>query len=179
VRRVCALLHHTVSLTSVPGRGTRFTVALEATREQVVAELPAPGVDASLAGACVAVVEDDPEVREAMRALLARWGCRVLAGADVRELREQFGASGLAEVCAVVADFRLRNGATGVQAIDELAAAMGRGVPALIVSGDSDAGRVAHIQASGHDWLPKPVPAARLRSWLVQAVSRAQAEVAP
>ena len=46
-------------------------------------------------------------------------------------------------------------------------------VPALLVTGDSAPEAIAALHASRHDWLSKPVSAARLRSWL-QAVAVAR-----
>jgi len=71
---------------------------------------------------------------------------------------------------AIVADYRLRHERTGIDEVASLLRAWGRDVPALLVTGDSAPYAIAALHASGHDWLSKPVPAARLRSWL-QAVA--------
>ena len=170
VRRLSELLGHRLELRSVPGRGTRFALALPCTEDAPPREAPdaLAGVIAELG---VAVVEDDPEVRESMQALLERWGCRVFAGADADEVLRRDGAARALQV--IVADDRLRQGRDGIAAIRELRAACGRALPALIVSGDSAPERVALMQASGFDCLSKPASPARLRHWLAQAAADA------
>jgi CheY-like chemotaxis protein len=68
-----------------------------------------------------------------------------------------------------VADYRLRDGRNGIAEARRLQAEYGGELPVLVVTGDSAPERVAELQGSGLPWLPKPVPAARLRSWLGQA----------
>ncbi|MEO7150359.1 MAG: hypothetical protein ABIX46_01415 [Burkholderiaceae bacterium] len=69
----------------------------------------------------------------------------------------------------------MRDGRNGIDAILALRRACGHPLPALVVSGASSAARLAEVKASGHAWLSKPVPAAHLRHWLVQAAAGAVA----
>jgi signal transduction histidine kinase/CheY-like chemotaxis protein len=172
VRRVTRLLRTPLVLHSRPGHGTRFALDLPASAEPVTRTDPV-GADAdTLAGLAVAMVEDDAEVRDAMRRLMQGWGCRVFDGADADEvLRSADGA----RPAAIVADLRLADGRDGVHEIARLREAFGRAVPALLVSGDSAPERVRLMQASGLPWLAKPVPAARLRSWLARIVAAEEA----
>jgi len=73
----------------------------------------------------------------------------------------------------LVVDFQLRGGRSGIDAIAAVARAVGANRPTLIVSGASAPERLAQLQASGFEWLIKPVPAARLRSWLIEAARAA------
>lgn len=148
VRRIVRLLQLPLSLHSRPGRGTRFVLDLPAT-DEAVAPLQPLAPSGSLQGLTVAIIEDDPEVRDSMRSLLDSWGCDVVEGGDGLELAAQVQADGH-RVDALIADLRLRPD-----------------LPALIVSGDSAPDRVRLMQDSGLPWLSKPVPAARLRSWLL------------
>jgi signal transduction histidine kinase/CheY-like chemotaxis protein len=168
VRRMSELLRHRLELRSVLGQGTRFVLDLPCTDDAPRRDAPEAGAE-SIAGLGVAVVEDDPEVRDSMRTLLEHWGCRVVAGAGVDEVLQCTGTAGAGPLHAIVADYRLRQGRNGVDAIHELRAACGRALPALIVSGDSGPERLALMQASGFDCLSKPVAPARLHSWLAQA----------
>jgi len=178
VRRLARLLQPPLALHSQPGRGTRFVLDLPATTD--ASEPAAPGAMVStLHGTVVAVVEDDIEVREAMRLLLRDWGCEVIDGGDAEEVRRQ------AEIRtrvpqAVVADLRLKDQRDGISEVAALREAFGAALPALIVSGDSAPDRVRLMAASGLPWLSKPVPAARLRAWLHQVTRRNhQQETAP
>jgi CheY-like chemotaxis protein len=168
VRRVTRLLQAPLALDSRPGHGTRFALDLPATQEPLTATDPTSADPAPLSGLAVALIEDDAEVRDAMRRLMQGWGCRVFDGADADEVLDRAQGTALG---AVVADLRLADARDGLQEVARLRAALGGALPALIVSGDSAPERVRLMQDSGLPWLAKPVPAARLRSWLARAVA--------
>ena len=177
VRRLTRLLGHPLALQSRPGHGSRFGIELPAT-PATPAALAEPAADDDLAGLGsierlgVAVIDDDPDVRDSMTALLTRWGCDVVAGATGEEVLARAGADPAQRLQAAVVDYQLRDGHTGIDAIRALRRACGAGLPALVVSGASSTERLAEVNASGHAWMSKPVPAARLRNWLVQAAAR-------
>ena len=124
------------------------------------------------------MIEDDPEVRHSMRALLESWDCQVVEGCDAAELLGALRTHGTAPQ-AVIADLRLRGAHDGIGEVALLKASFGAALPALIVSGDSAPERVRLMQDSGLPWLSKPVPAARLRSWLLAVVQAPPGESAP
>ena len=124
------------------------------------------------------MIEDDPEVRHSMRTLLESWGCHVVEGSDAAELLGALRALG-GPPQAVIADLRLRGVHDGIAEVAVLKAAFGAALPALIVSGDSAPERVRLMQDSGLPWLSKPVPAARLRSWLLAVVQAPPGESVP
>jgi signal transduction histidine kinase/CheY-like chemotaxis protein len=171
VRRLALLLELPLTLHSRPDRGSRFVLDLPATRAPIQLAPPTEPDLPLLDGAAVAVIEDDVEVRGAMRTLLTDWGCRVFDGADAEDVVRQARAAGCTPA-AVVADLRLRGGRDGLSEVSRLRVAWGSELPALIVSGDSAPERVRLMQVSGLPWLAKPVAAARLRSWLLAVVQR-------
>jgi len=172
VKRLTQLLALQLSMRSQVARGSCFTIDVPATTER-----PAPAAEAELAtplrGLSVAVVEDDPEVRDGMKTLLLHWGCSVSEGADADEVLAQHRRQCAAPLQAIVADYQLRDRRTGVAEIARLRHAVGAVLPALIVTADSAPERLAQIQTTGLPWLTKPLPAARLRSWLHGAAPRA------
>lgn len=174
VRRLIVLLSLPLKLVSRPGHGSRFGIDVPATPEPLT---PAPAAVApgSVAGIGVAVIDDDPEVRASMQTLLSSWGCAVVAGSDASEVLAHAQRDGV-EIGVVVADLRLRGERDGVSEVVALRAARGVAIPALLVSGDSAPERLAMMELSGLPWLTKPVPAAKLRSWLVNAVAPAGQE---
>jgi len=170
VRRLAALLGHRLALFSRPGHGSRILLELPCTDDAA----PGPAADdrqGKVAGLVVAVIDDDPDVRSAMQLLLDRWGCRVLVGADAADVLRWLQAPPEpptpVPLHAIVADYRLRGGRTGIEAIAVLRAACGHTLPAMLVSGDSSPEQLALMRASGLACMSKPVRPARLRDWLV------------
>ena len=178
VQRLLLLMGHGLRLQSQSGRGTRVSLQLPRLMlpHAVEAAAPAPRGLAEQPR-CVAVVDDDSDVREGLVALLQRWGHLVLAGADDAAVLASWRAQGQPAVQAIVTDLRLRGGLTGVQAATALRQAWRSEVPTLVITGDVAPERLQMLRDSGLPWLPKPVMPMRLRSWL--AAQNAVAEPGP
>jgi signal transduction histidine kinase/CheY-like chemotaxis protein len=164
VRRLTDLLDARIALESAPGRGSTFRLSLKAGDPLAVAEHSEAAETPinSLQGVIVAVVDDEADVREGMRSLLEGWGCRVLAGEDAAAVIAKLDAAGVVPDI-VLADYRLRNDTTGVDAIRTLRDHFLVDIPAAIVTGDTAPERLAEAQASGHLLLHKPLRPAKLR----------------
>lgn len=156
VRRLAALLDHPLGLRSLPGKGSAFSVRVP--RVDPVAAAPAAAPKRSSAsGLRIMVLDDDPQVLGALVALLSAWGHEALAGTDVGELCRRHVATGAGHVDLVIADYRLKAGQTGSEALEQLAAELGYGAPALIVTGDTLPERLRALNESGYHVLHKPV----------------------
>lgn len=165
VRRATQLLRLPLRVRSRVGRGSCFEVELPLATDAAgdpAAAPPAAAVDAlpaagaPLAGQCIWVMDDEPEVLEALRLRLAAWGARVR------------GFDGLAafstalDACAadtpmpdlVLTDQRLRDG-TGVQAA-ALVRARRPQLPVVVITGDTAPGDIALLERSGLPLLHKP-----------------------
>ncbi len=157
---------HPLSLRSRPGHGTVFSLLLPRAAEL---ELPAaelddePGEGAAL---CIALVDDDAEVRASLVALLQRWGHQVLAAGNDMALLQEWHLAGSPVVQALIVDLRLRGGRTGLQAVRALCESWDADVPALVITADVAPERLSMLKDSKLPWLPKPVMPIRLRSWL-------------
>lgn len=169
VERLARLLGTRVALDSVPGRGSIFSVLVPVAERADPEPQRLRSVEAGdeLAGMRVAVVDDEAEVREGMRALLGSWGCEVVAGRGVDELLS--GLQGGRSPDAVVADLRLPGGGSGIDAVERLRERLGGGVPTLITTGDTAPERLREVEQRGYALLHKPVPPARLRAFLRHA----------
>jgi len=169
VQRLARLLGHGLALQSQPGRGTRVVLQLPQVDEPLSAADRTPAAAGPAAGPlCVAVVDDDAEVRDSLAALLQRWGHEVLAGADTAAVLQAWQASGCRPVQALITDLRLRGGLDGLQVAAALRQAWRGDLPALVITGDVAPERLQLLRDSGLAWLPKPVMPMRLRGWLQQ-----------
>jgi CheY-like chemotaxis protein len=69
---------------------------------------------------------------------------------------------------AILADFRLAEGRTGLEAIAALRAQLGAPIPALVITGETAPETLQAIRTAGFPRLSKPVSPARLRAVLDQ-----------
>lgn len=174
VRGLAGLLGASLDLRSRPGSGSVFAVSLP--RCQPVAH-PAGAIDAQavllhgLEGLGVLVIDDDPHILKAMEVLLVDWGCRVMVARSAEEARAQLAAPAV-PVDVIVSDYRLPGEADGVAVVASLRALLGRAVPALLLTGDTEPAVLKAAEASGLPLLHKPIEPARLRALLNHARGR-------
>ncbi len=173
VQRSAEILGHTLAVRSRPGRGSVFELTLErvagATSAPALQALPR-GAD-TLAGAFVAVVDDDEDNRQAVANLLLSWGCLVLAAASCDELIELSGQH-LRMPDVLVTDFQLSPGRDGFEVIARLRALHDEFIPAVMVTANTDGELGARAAAAGATLLHKPAGAQRLLWALVEALQR-------
>lgn len=104
----------------------------------------------------VLIVEDEATVRNGLSILLEMHGFQPLCAGSTQEALEVLKDSGVIPN-AIVADYRLRNGDTGVAAVRAVRHQLREDVPGLIISGEADPGRRAAVTDSGLPMLHKPV----------------------
>jgi nitrogen-specific signal transduction histidine kinase len=168
VKRMCDLLGHTIRVRSQPGRGTTFELTLPRCAPARVAALEAQAGAASrdaLRGLVVVVIDDDAEVQDAMRTLLAGWACRPIVCASSAEAQRELDAAAL-KPDAVLADYRLGGTENGLEAIAALCACYGD-IPAAIVTGEIDAAEIKVPDSMSAVVMQKPVPASEIRECLL------------
>ena len=167
VKRLTQLLDHKLEVISSPDKGSMFSVSVpRAPGNTATAEVVAPQISyGGLSNSLILVVDDERAVREGIQALLHEWGCEVIAAGSLEEalklLVEQARTPDV-----IIADYRLRADATGIDAIRSLHAELRAEIPAVLITGDTSPDRLREAKESGFRLLHKPVPPAKLRSLL-------------
>jgi CheY-like chemotaxis protein len=177
VERIARVLEAEVTMKSVFGRGSRFSV--EVPRAAAAAPAAEPtrtarkSATGQLIGTVVVCIDNEPAILDGMQTLLGGWGCRVLTAENLAQAQAALEGSGL-EPDGLLVDYHL-DGANGVGAISELRRRYGRDLPAILVTADRSAHVREEARASGVHILNKPVKPASLRAlitqWRVQRVA--------
>ncbi len=168
VQRIARALDHGLTLDSVPGRGTRFSLMVPRT-----APLPAMTTGAAprqspagqLAGMRLLVIDNEPAILDGMKRLLEGWGCRVTIAAGLEEALPHVGGKNEPDV--LIADYHLDHG-NGLTAISSLRAHARTPMPAILLTAD----RTPHVREAANaldaHLLNKPLKPAALRALLAQ-----------
>jgi signal transduction histidine kinase/ActR/RegA family two-component response regulator len=175
VRRIVNVLGHSLELESATGHGSCFALRVPPGNPAEISttEEPPRVMGDLLRGRTILVIEDEAMVREGTASVLAAWGSspRLAADADeaVREARHRTPD-------LIVADLRLRDGASGLEAIADVRHACGRNIPALVVTGDIQVDVLREAKDRGNVVLHKPVTPAKLRATLSQLLASTRAD---
>ena len=170
-RRLAQLLDCRLDVVSILGRGSAFTLTLPRSTAST-AERPAVTASTSnrLPAATILVIDDERAILDSMQALLESWGCKAVL-ADSGEGARAALARERGRPDIIIADYRLRDGERGADAIKRLHAEHGADIPAIIITGDTAPERLREAQASGYFLLAKPLAPAQLRALLRHVLS--------
>jgi PAS domain S-box-containing protein len=169
VQRLAALLSHPVQVHSVLGKGSMFRIEVPLMGHHATAPRglgpagspPDPGHKGT-----VIIIDDEAIILRGLKVVLEGWGYRVLIAAGEDEAMER-----LADLeqgpDIIIADYRLRAGRTGLQAIRHIRARYGnRPIPSVVITGDSAPERLREAEASGYHLMHKPVHPPKLQAVL-------------
>ncbi len=166
-----------------PGRGATFTVTLPVTDERPAGEAEAVGIAAralasgrlpSLNNLRVLVVDDEPDARELMRAILAQCGAEVTVAATARVALEAFEK---APFDVLVSDIAMpeEDGYDLIRNVRALDAGRGGRIPALALTAYARIeDRAAAIAAGYQQFATKPIEPAELAAAVATLAGRAE-----
>ena len=166
VDRLRLLLNHQIDLASTVGRGSRFAILVPMADECVTStepvDSPHPAAFA-VEGKVILVIADAPIVQEVTGGLLGKWGYSVLtAGSDEAALIRLAERQQRPDL--IISDYHLASGKTGIRAIEQINAAFGSSIPAILISGDTAPEPLRDAKDRGYILLHKPVDPMRLRA---------------
>src|SRR5262249_47461861 len=113
-------------------------------------------------GARIWVIDDDPTILSAMEAILGAWGHHVVVAPSGAEMIETWTRDPRAPN-AMLCDWQL-GPENGIHVLEDLRAKSGHAVPAALITGETDPGRLREAQDSGFPILHKPLGKAQLRA---------------
>lgn len=174
--RLARLLGHTLTLRSRPGHGSVF--AIHVPIGMAGAGAPIVGNESTSVAtrrhARVLVVDNEADVRDAMRALLQGWHCQVQVAADIDAA---LAAAHDTAPDILLLDYHLDADTTGLDVYLRLCDAIGRR-PCAIVSADHSQALRDRVAAAGCQLLHKPVKPLALKSLLAHLLARVEADSA-
>ena len=163
VQRNAEILGTKIEVASIPSKGSKFSFSLplaDAAHPFVAAEsLPRAFISMT-----VIIIDDDRDVLNAVQDLLTAWGHTVLPATSLDEAIAVTKHS--PDINFIVADYRLADNTTGIDAIRAVLACLGHVVPAVIITGDTAPERIREITSSDYTVLHKPLDPAQFRRLL-------------
>jgi CheY-like chemotaxis protein len=168
VKRSADLLGHGVALRSAQGCGTRISITMPRTQKPDFDETSVVAtpqfVPSELTSVRILLIEDDDLAQEAITRLLESWGCEVSVAADGAQAKALLRPEALPDM--ILSDYRLEGEDNGLDIIQMLRFCAGVDLPAVLMSGDTDAELMQKAHGAGIPLLHKPVRPAKLRSLL-------------
>jgi two-component system CheB/CheR fusion protein len=177
------LLGHPIHVRSRGGKGSMFSVDVPLQKDEpaaaAVSEIGAAqdGEAPVRLKGTILVIEDDPDVRELLEALLIEEGHKVTTASD-GIMALDLAKRGMMRPDLILADFNLPTGMDGVRATALLRDLIHHAVPALILTGDISTQTSGRIAQADCERLSKPVKPEELAETIQRLLARSEAPVA-
>ncbi len=168
VAKTASLLGLRIRMRSQLGRGSLFAIELPAGQANTHTESPPPPLTPTQPRH-IGLVENHADVRHAMVMALENFGHEVVAAADSQALLQRLGAR---TPDIVIADHRREGHETGDQVVEALRRVFGAGLPAIVLTGDSDPALIRSLAAQDIAVHSKPLAMDRLQAFITQATER-------
>jgi CheY-like chemotaxis protein/anti-sigma regulatory factor (Ser/Thr protein kinase) len=169
VERIARVLDHKIEVSSVVGRGSRFSaeVPLAPAATGVPAQGATTQIDSrQLAGTAVLCIDNELTILDGMETLLKGWGCQVLKAPDLATAIGVVADAGAA-LDGLLIDYHLDDG-NGIDAIAELRRRFGADLPAILITADRSPRVREEARSHAVEVLNKPIKPAALRALLAQ-----------
>jgi two-component system CheB/CheR fusion protein len=165
VRRLASLLGHPISVRSLQGRGSVFSISVPVSGPAVTPMYSLASDTPGLVGrpdsigghaGSILVVEDEPEVRSLLSLVLSEEGFVPVTVADGPKAIGMIDAGG-AVPDLLLTDYNLPNGMDGLEVAANVRARLGAAFPVIILTGDISTEALSAIAGQGCIQLNKPV----------------------
>ena len=156
VARAVQLLGGEIKVRSLVGRGTCFSVRLPGSAMPPRGKVPEIAPTVASTRRRVLVLDDDALIRDSMRTLLVSMGFKPTVEATLNALLP-VAKQDRTEIAAILVDYRLQDGFSGIDAARRLREAVGVDVPVIIITGDTSPDRLRTLRQSGFPIVHKPL----------------------
>lgn len=173
VERISRVLGHPVTVESIDGEGSHFSVELPITTAIPIATRPKPAARPPairLEDVAVLCVDNEPKILTGMQTLLSGWGCEVITAGDAQEAEQAIHGFGRTPDVLLV-DYHLDEG-NGIDAAVQLRWRFNAQMPGALITADRSPSVRDAAEEKGLTVLHKPVRPAALRAFLTQARSQ-------
>ena len=167
VKRLSRLLRHRVTVRSAVGRGSVFAIELPGIPAPAMPRTRIPANDGQARGV-VLVIDDEAIILLGLKAMLEGWGYDVLTARSREQALDRLRSDGRRPQI-VLADYQLKGGETGPEALVAIQGMLGKDVPGVILTGDTTPERLKEAQKGGFRILHKPVFPSDLRKVMAGA----------
>ncbi len=167
-RRLSKLLDIKLTLNSQIKKGSVFTLELPSviqTNKKTTSDNSYQKATfyKPLDGSTILVIDDNKSVLDAMSSLLESWNCIVLTANSVEEVI-RMTKNNKKRINAIIADYRLTNNTTGVEAIDAFNERVSYSTPSILITGDTAPERMREATSHGLPVLHKPIKEPHLKA---------------
>lgn len=170
VKRINSALGFNLEVKSTLGKGSKFSLSVPA-GESINIE---PAIDISdigslrLTGKKIMIVDDDIEVRYAMKILVESWGCKTIMAESHQDLFDQISLDEVPD--AIISDLNLPDNINGETLIKNVRDFFSQSIPAMLVTGNTKPRQSEFSGESEMMLLYKPLQAAQIRLALSRLV---------
>ncbi|SMR75347.1 ATP-binding response regulator [Marinobacterium sediminicola] len=171
VKRILDLLEHTLEVKSIFGQGTEVVLSLplgqeaKTASENVFSNPEANFTSDIFKGVNILLVDNEPDIVDAMEKLLRGWGLECLSAISTESALDHI-ESGYRPTLLLV-DYRMPGPHNGCSFIQKARSVIGT-VPAIVITGDSSEEVINEITAQGLVYLRKPIKAGQLRTLITR-----------
>lgn len=157
-----------LTVRSTPGKGSVFRFELNKSNAKVIEDHSNDSQVIQFKNKSILIIDDDVRVRASMQTLMKSWDCQCIVSESAAQAVEAI--QGI-HIDIMLVDYRLRDGLTGRNAIDDVRHAIGHKVPAIIITGDTAAERIKEAQAVDAMLMHKPASTRQLQRMMNSLLS--------
>lgn len=169
VDKISRMLGHEVTVSSIEGKGSVFSVKVPVgqlqPKRRVQDENRTVSSDCGLGGARIWVIDNDHAICQGMQTLLEGWDCQVVSAVSLEDLERQLDPA-QSPVDLILADYHLDNDENGVDVVANINGRRHYPAPVVMITANYTNELKQHIRELGYVLMNKPVKPLKLRSAL-------------